>query len=124
MVTNYKFCQLLALKYVLSSHKEKHTAHNNVPHHIVIQQASRRCVVVSMQFVRNTNRNTTLKAHPHAPVNLATQWQGYYHLGCPVCIKHALGTQKLTDVLWRIYKLNTGSKHSLAKLETLHFAQT
>ncbi|PRP73887.1 hypothetical protein PROFUN_16541, partial [Planoprotostelium fungivorum] len=60
-------------------------------------------------------RDTTLKAHPHAPISHATVWQGYYHLRCsvfhPVCIKHALGTQKLINVLQRIYKLITGSKH-------------
>ncbi|PRP74164.1 hypothetical protein PROFUN_16331, partial [Planoprotostelium fungivorum] len=31
----------------------------------------------------------------------------------PVCIKHALSTQKLTNVLQRMYKLMTGSKHSV-----------
>ena len=63
------------------------------------------------------NRNTTLKAHPQAPVSHATVWQGYYHLVCtvfhPVCTEHALSTQKLTNVLQRIYKLITGGKHSV-----------
>ncbi|PRP77136.1 hypothetical protein PROFUN_14550 [Planoprotostelium fungivorum] len=36
-----------------------------------------------------------------------------------VCVKHAQGTQKLTNVLQRIYKLITGSKHSV-----LHKAST
>ncbi|PRP73990.1 hypothetical protein PROFUN_16365, partial [Planoprotostelium fungivorum] len=41
----------------------------------------------------------------------------HYLLVCsnfyPVCIKHALSTQKLTNVLQRIYKLISGSKHSV-----------
>ncbi|PRP74734.1 hypothetical protein PROFUN_15502 [Planoprotostelium fungivorum] len=68
-------------------------------------------------FLADDSRNTTLKAHTHAPVSHATVRQGYYHLRCsvfhPVCIKHALGTQKLTNVLQRIYKLITGGKHSV-----------
>ncbi|PRP74943.1 methylthioadenosine phosphorylase [Planoprotostelium fungivorum] len=38
-----------------------------------VQQAGKRA---------DTKRNTTLKAHPHAPVSHATVWHGYYHLVC------------------------------------------
>ncbi|PRP73028.1 hypothetical protein PROFUN_17014, partial [Planoprotostelium fungivorum] len=80
---------------------------------------------VESTFLADDSRNTTLKAHPHAPISHATVWQGYYHLRCsvfhPVCIKHALGTQKLINVLQRIYKLIIGSKHSvLHKTSTEH----
>jgi hypothetical protein len=72
---------------------------------------------VENMFLADDSRHTTHKAHPHAPVSHATMWQGYYHLGCsdfyPVCTKHALSTQKLTNVLQRMYKLMTGSKHSV-----------
>ncbi|PRP75424.1 hypothetical protein PROFUN_15697 [Planoprotostelium fungivorum] len=87
-------------------HKKKHKARNNA-------------CLTTLWFSKQAdgNRNTTLKAHPQTPVSHATVWQGYYHLGCsvfyPVCIKHALSTQKLINVLQRMYKLMTGSKHSV-----------
>ncbi|PRP73264.1 hypothetical protein PROFUN_16817 [Planoprotostelium fungivorum] len=60
-------------------------------------------------FSADTNRNTTLKAHPHALISLCLLCSDFY----PVYIKHALSTQKLTNVLQRIYKLITGSKYSV-----------
>ncbi|PRP73729.1 hypothetical protein PROFUN_16554 [Planoprotostelium fungivorum] len=55
-----------------------------------------------VQQAGKSKRNTTLKAHPHALISL-----------CLFCVKHALGTQKLTNVLQRIYKLFTGSNYSV-----------
>ncbi|PRP73889.1 hypothetical protein PROFUN_16543 [Planoprotostelium fungivorum] len=60
-------------------------------------------------FLADDNRNTTLKAHPQTLISLCLLCSDFY----PVCIKHALGTQKLTNVLQRIYKLITGGKHSV-----------
>ncbi|PRP74540.1 hypothetical protein PROFUN_15672 [Planoprotostelium fungivorum] len=116
-----KKCVVISHKTAIE-HKKKHKTHNNACLTTLwfSKQAGRVHLIkmcVESVFLADDNRNTTLKTHPHAPVSHATMWQGYYHLGCsvfyPVCIKHALSTQKLTNVLQRIYKLITGSKHSV-----------
>ncbi|PRP73899.1 hypothetical protein PROFUN_16511 [Planoprotostelium fungivorum] len=64
----------------------------------------------------NTETSATSMAPPRRFSSVPT---GYYFLVCKyfylVCIKHALSTQKLINVLQRIYKLMTGSKHSVFK---------
>ncbi|PRP81117.1 hypothetical protein PROFUN_01951 [Planoprotostelium fungivorum] len=73
------------------------------------------CAVISTKLnsILKHNVKRTLKAHPHALASLCLLCSDF----CSVCIKHVLGTQKLTNVLQRIYKLIAGRKHSVCDIQ-------
>ncbi|PRP74161.1 hypothetical protein PROFUN_16328 [Planoprotostelium fungivorum] len=82
-------------------------------------------VLLPREMLEGSSSNGQWNTDPRSGIEVATIWSSVYLCAAevsgnvsdfrPVCIKHALSTQKLTNVLQRMYKLMTGSKHSVGE---------